>query len=80
MAPWVPAEEVRKALAGRGVNVSVSRESSSRFDLPERGLAEAVRASLHYYNTDEELERLTAALPAARPAAARADGKVPYTL
>jgi selenocysteine lyase/cysteine desulfurase len=71
----VPAEEVRRALAGRGVNVSVSGESSSRFDLPERGLAEVVRASVHYYNTDEDLDRLTGALPAAR-----ADGKVPYTL
>jgi selenocysteine lyase/cysteine desulfurase len=45
------------------VNVSVSRASSARFDLPERGLPEVVRASVHYYNTDEELGRLIDALP-----------------
>lgn len=32
------------------------------FDLPSRGLEEVVRASVHYYNTESELDRLTSAL------------------
>jgi cysteine desulfurase / selenocysteine lyase len=40
--------------------------TSAQFDLPSRGLSELVRASVHYYNTQEELDRLIAALPAAR--------------
>jgi cysteine desulfurase / selenocysteine lyase len=32
------------------------------FDLPGRGLTDIVRASVHYYNTDAELDRLAGAL------------------
>jgi selenocysteine lyase/cysteine desulfurase len=47
------------------VNTSVSPASSARLDLPRRGLSELVRASVHYYNTDDELDRLVTALPRA---------------
>lgn len=60
----VAAEQVRRRLAELGVNTSVSYAGSARFDLPRRGLAELVRASVHYYNTEEELDRLVDALPA----------------
>lgn len=60
----VPAQEVQRHLARSGVNTSVSHASSARLDLPRRGLSELVRASVHYYNTDDELDRLVAALPA----------------
>jgi selenocysteine lyase/cysteine desulfurase len=62
----VPAAEVRRELASAGVNTSVSGATSAQFDLPARGLSEVVRASVHYYNTEGELDRLMGALPAPR--------------
>jgi cysteine desulfurase / selenocysteine lyase len=61
----VPAQDVQRRLASSGVNTSVSHASSARLDLPRRGLSELVRASVHYYNTDDELDRLVNALPRA---------------
>lgn len=57
-----PAEEVAGALRAQGVNVSVSRPEQARLDFDERGLPAIVRASVHCYNTDDELDRLVAAL------------------
>jgi len=59
----VPAQTVHEALARHRVNVSVSLVDYARLDLPARGLPDLVRASVHYYNTDEELDRLVGALP-----------------
>jgi cysteine desulfurase/selenocysteine lyase len=56
------AEAVKAALAARGINVSVSTASSTRLDMEARGLEELVRASVHYYNTEEEIERLIEAV------------------
>ena len=53
----------RAALAAQGVNVSVSLVEYARLDLQHRGLPDLVRASVHYYNTDDELDRLISALP-----------------
>lgn len=61
----VCAHDVQRRLAACRVNTSVSPASSARLDLPHRGLSELVRASVHYYNTDEELDRLVTALPRA---------------
>lgn len=44
-------------LAQSGINVSVSKASSARIDLPHRGLEAVIRASLHAFNSEEELER-----------------------
>jgi selenocysteine lyase/cysteine desulfurase len=52
------ALEIKDALAAARVNVSVSAASWSRLDLDHRGLDSVVRASVHYFNEDEELERL----------------------
>ncbi|MBW0009703.1 MAG: aminotransferase, partial [Pseudonocardiales bacterium] len=60
-----PARDVQRRLACSGVNTSVSDAGSARLDLPRRGLSELVRASVHYYNTDDELDRLVHALPRA---------------
>jgi selenocysteine lyase/cysteine desulfurase len=60
----IPASQVQHHLADRAINVSVAIADHARFDLPERGLPELVRASVHYYNTEEELDRLIEALPA----------------
>jgi selenocysteine lyase/cysteine desulfurase len=51
------AEAVRRALAQRKINVSVSTLSSTRLDMEARGLKELMRASVHYYNSEEEVER-----------------------
>ena len=56
------AEEVQADLTAAGINTSVSAVESTRYDLSERGLPALVRASVHYYNTDEELDALVAAL------------------
>ena len=58
------AAAVQQSLAASGINVSVSAAASAQFDLPARGLAEVVRASVHYYNTDAELDQLCQALRA----------------
>ena len=57
-----PASAVRDLLRARQINVSVSRLSSTRLDMSARGLDALIRASVHYYNTEEELDQLCAAL------------------
>ncbi|MFI5531950.1 aminotransferase class V-fold PLP-dependent enzyme [Kitasatospora sp. NPDC051853] len=54
---------VADLLRSRDVNVSVSHATSAQWDLGARGLPTVVRASVHYYNTEEELSRLLDALP-----------------
>ncbi|MFJ5234462.1 aminotransferase class V-fold PLP-dependent enzyme [Kitasatospora sp. NPDC088391] len=58
------SEDVARGLRADGVNVSVSTVHSARWDFEERGLDQVVRASVHYYNTEDELDRLAGALPA----------------
>jgi selenocysteine lyase/cysteine desulfurase len=49
---------VRDLLAERGVNVSVMEAASAQLDFGPRGIASAVRASVHYYNDDGDLDRV----------------------
>lgn len=56
------AEDVKAAMAAAGINVSVSRMPSTRWDMENRGIAEVVRSSVHYYNTIEEIEKFSRAL------------------
>ena len=58
----VPATEVKASLANDRIHTSVSVASTARYDLGGRGLDEVVRASVHYYNTSEEVDRFAAAL------------------
>jgi len=46
------------------INVSVTDRGSTFLDMQERGLEDIIRASPHYYNTEEEIERLVAAVRA----------------
>ncbi len=53
-------ETVKARLAEQGVAVSTATCQSSRLSMVPRGLIEGVtRASVHHYNTDEEVERFT---------------------
>ena len=63
----IPAATVRQQLHDHAVNVSVSLVDYARLDLPNRGLPDLVRASVHYYNTDDELDQLITALPTPAP-------------
>jgi cysteine desulfurase/selenocysteine lyase len=56
------ADEVHRRLARAHINVAVSRVSSTRLDMEARGLPDLVRASVHYYNTEKEIERFCGVL------------------
>jgi cysteine desulfurase / selenocysteine lyase len=56
------ADAIQRLLAKARINVSVSRLPSTRLDMEARGLSDLVRASVHYYNTTEEIERFCATL------------------
>ncbi|MFL5954494.1 MAG: aminotransferase class V-fold PLP-dependent enzyme [Gaiellaceae bacterium] len=67
----IAPEEVKRRLAAEAVNVSVMEAESAQLDYGARGIAEAVRSSVHYYNSEEELERLASAITRARRGRAR---------
>ena len=56
------ASSIKSKLSKRDINVSVSTKSSTLIDMEERGLEELVRASVHYYNTSEEIDTFIGAL------------------
>jgi cysteine desulfurase / selenocysteine lyase len=53
-----PTAEVVAALHERGVNTSLSPDTYARLDFGARGLTDLVRASPHYYNDVDDLDRL----------------------
>jgi selenocysteine lyase/cysteine desulfurase len=53
----ISAEDIKKRLARERINVTVAETSSAVIDALERDLPNVVRASVHYFNTDDELER-----------------------
>ena len=59
-----PALAVMQWLQSQGIAVRTIERSSTRIDMEQRNLDELVRASVHYYNTEAELDRLCAALRA----------------
>ncbi|MEL0323094.1 MAG: aminotransferase class V-fold PLP-dependent enzyme, partial [Rhodospirillales bacterium] len=55
--------ELQKNLRAMGINVSVSIPSSTLIDATRRRLPSILRASVHYYNNENEIDRLLRALP-----------------
>lgn len=60
------ADAIQRRLSERKINTSVSLPEDTRLDSVERGLTKIVRASLHYYNDEKEIERFCQALPVVR--------------
>jgi len=58
------AEMVKEALHAQAINVSVVTPYSARFDMEARNLPNLVRSSIHYFNTEDEIDRLVAAVTA----------------
>jgi selenocysteine lyase/cysteine desulfurase len=58
----VDVYELAARLRTEGINISVSTIDFARFDFEARGLEAVARASVHYYNTEEELTRFVDAL------------------
>ena len=54
--------ELMRALRERGINTSALYRSSAVLDFDEWGVEDALRVSPHYYNTKDEVDRLTEAL------------------
>ncbi|HVW41138.1 MAG TPA: aminotransferase class V-fold PLP-dependent enzyme [Amycolatopsis sp.] len=56
----IPSPEVKEALALAGINTSVTNRTGAQYELGARDLPESVRASVHYYNTEDEIASLVA--------------------
>ena len=48
---------IKARLAAERINVTVSSAAGTRLDMEARGLTGLVRASVHYYNTENEVDR-----------------------
>jgi len=54
--------DVQARLREQRINVSIASQMSARLDFPDRGLDEVVRASVHYFNTTDEVDTLVGAI------------------
>jgi len=57
---------IKERLARQRINVSTSSRYSTMLDMAERGLDMVVRASVHYYNSEDEVDRFAHAVAALR--------------
>ena len=53
-----PARRFVERAAEAGITIGASSPDSTRLDAEARGLPDLVRASPHYYNSDDEIDRL----------------------
>ena len=63
VAGW-DATELSKLLRTKGINTSASLRAYAVIDMDEKGVASALRLSPHYYNTEEEIDRVVETLRA----------------
>jgi cysteine desulfurase/selenocysteine lyase len=62
----VDAASVKAQLARQRINVTTSSRRSTLLDMDARGLTMVVRASVHYYNSEDEVDRFVRAVAALR--------------
>jgi selenocysteine lyase/cysteine desulfurase len=55
----VPAEQAAEALGRAGVNVTTTVPEDNPLDTEDRGVHPLIRFSPHYYNTEDEIDRVT---------------------
>ena len=55
-------DAIKSTLAAQGINISTSTVTSTRLEMESRGLQSFCRAGVHYYNIEEEIDRLVDAL------------------
>jgi len=60
----IAAEAIKDKLAAQRVNVTTSGRASTLIDMTARRLDAVVRASVHYYNSEDEVERFARAVAA----------------
>ncbi len=60
--PGFATAEVRNRLHAQGINASYSTPNSTRIDAEKRDLPDLLRLSVHYYNDEDEIDRLIQAL------------------
>jgi cysteine desulfurase / selenocysteine lyase len=60
----IAAAEIERRLRADAINVATSGPSSTLLDARARGLPDLVRASVHYYNSEEEVARFVGAIAA----------------
>jgi cysteine desulfurase / selenocysteine lyase len=58
----IRSEDVQAQLSAQRINTSTSPAGHARLDLPHRGLPTLVRASVHYYNSEDEVDRFVSAV------------------
>jgi selenocysteine lyase/cysteine desulfurase len=58
----LPARQAQEELLRRHINVSTTSVYSARIDMERRGLDETVRASVHYFNTEDEIAEFASAI------------------
>ena len=60
-------DAIKASLAEKKINVTVTGTLGARLDMDARGLTKMVRASVHCYNTEDEIDRFCAALQETAP-------------
>lgn len=58
------AVHLHERLSAQAINTSVTVREGTRYDMDERNLDSLVRASVHYYNTNDEIDRFCEAVAA----------------
>jgi selenocysteine lyase/cysteine desulfurase len=60
--PGQDPHELKAALAAQGININTSGAASTRLDMEARGLELVNRLGVHYYNSEEEIDRFFEAI------------------